>query len=124
MAISAKGRRRIQVDGVRYLWWVRSDLEDDFLGQPALTVASPDRQLLVRYGLGQPDESRHVVVLGPKFRGIAGLGGQWRRFRCPAFGTAALVTPRDVAACIRWCGAEEAATIEVDYLNRVVGSRE
>jgi hypothetical protein len=74
MAISAKYRRHIQVAGSQYLWWVTEMLEDDFLGSLAATVASEDRQLLVRYGLSQVDDRRFIVVLGPSFRGLPGLG--------------------------------------------------
>lgn len=114
MAISARGRRPIEVDGAQYLWWV-TDTLDDFLGMPALTIASDDRKLLVRHGLSQCDDTRYVVVIGPSFRGIPGLGGPWRRFRCPQFGSSDRVTPKDVASLIRWCREPGNSPVEVNY---------
>lgn len=115
MAISAKWRRRIEVDGTRYLWWVTETLEDDFFGSLALTIASENRQLLVRYGLSQDDEHRFVVVMGPAFQGVPGLGGPWRRFRCPSVGTSSRVSPKDVASFIRWCLTPGDPPVEVSY---------
>jgi hypothetical protein len=115
MTISAKGRRRIEVDGQSFLWWVAECVDDDFAGASALTIASTDKKLLVRYGLCQPDASRYIVVLGSVFRGMPNLGGRWRRFRCPQFGTFESVTPRDVADLIRWCCARGEPATEVDY---------
>jgi hypothetical protein len=116
MAISAKYRRHIQVAGSQYLWWVTEMLEDDFLGSLAATVASEDRQLLVRYGLSQVDDRRFIVVLGPSFRGLPGLGGPWRRFRCPQFGTVDRFAPRDVANLIAWCREFGEPATEVNYM--------
>ncbi len=122
MAISAKGRRRIAVDGETYLWWVREFYDHPFCPTaPALGVASSDRRLLVRLPLGQPESTCHVIVHGPSFTGLAmsssGRGG-WRRFLAPRFGAAEghgdTVTPGDVAAFVRWCRKVE-PVIEVDW---------
>jgi hypothetical protein len=111
MTISAKGRRRLEVDGNAYLWWVQEEL--DCFGH-ALTVASDDKHFLVRYTLIQSDEHRHVVVLGRRFRNET-RGGAWRRYRCFAVGTHETVTPKDVAAFVRWCTTGTDALIEVDW---------
>jgi hypothetical protein len=117
MAVSAKNRRKVEVDGRRYLWWVAEDEDSPFCPMLlAVTVASQDRRLLVRYHLGQPDELRHVTVLGPSFKGLSGCGGPWRRFRSPPFGLPNEVRPGDVAALIRWCEQEGDAPVEVNYL--------
>ena len=120
MAISTHRRRRIQIDGIQYLWWVVTDFEEEFFTQPKLTVASRDRQLLVRYCLQQSQETRYLVVLGPQFRGIPGLGGPWRRFRCPSFGDSSMLLPKDVANLVRWCTETGQATTEVDYRGHVL----
>jgi len=114
MTISAKGRRRIDVNGRSYLWWV-AECEDDFVGAGALRVVSTDKKFLVRYGVVQPEESRHIVVIGSEFRGLPNLGGRWRRFRCPQFGTFESVTPKDVADLIRWCISPGESVTEIDY---------
>ncbi|MEJ7731414.1 MAG: hypothetical protein WKG00_19635 [Polyangiaceae bacterium] len=115
VAVSAKGRRRIVVDGARYLWWVVPDLEDDFCGTLVLTVASADRKVLVRYGLVQSQGREYVIVLGPRFRSHPVGRGPWRRFRCPRFVADAAVTPRDVARFIRWCVEPGEVPEQVDY---------
>jgi hypothetical protein len=114
MTISTKHRRSISVEGNTYLWWVTEDLEDDFVGSLVLTVASKDRRLFVRYGLVQPNDRRHVVVLGPQFRDLVDAPGPWRRFACPAFGAADRITPKDVAEFVHWCTTAGPLT-EVDY---------
>jgi hypothetical protein len=112
MTVSAKGRRRIEVDGHSYLWWVERDAEEcDAL---MLSLVSDDRRLHVRYPLVQADELRHIIVVGPEFRGTD-QGGPRRRFRCPAFGTFEMVTPKDVAALVRWCKTNDGALVRVDW---------
>lgn len=116
MGISTKHRRKITVDGEEYLWWVAPDDEDWLVpGTPAVTVAKSDHSLLVRYHLGQPEERRHVTVLGPRFRGLAGCGGPWRRFQCPSFEDGGAVRPLQVAALVRWV-VEVGPVVEVNYL--------
>lgn len=97
MTISRKNRRRIVVGVTEYLWYVAPD-HDAFDG-PVLTVVSTDRKFFVRYPLLQSDNTRHVVVLGSRFRGLQ-TGGPWRRFRCPSFGTLETVAPHDVRLLI------------------------
>jgi hypothetical protein len=118
MAIRTKHRRQILIDGKTYLWWVSESVDDDFIGSLVLSVASHSRRLLVRFGLSQPDDSRYVVVLGPQFRGLPELNGPWRRYICPQFGTFSQVTPKDVAAFVRWCTEPGGNAIEVDYFGR------
>jgi len=114
VALAKKGRRPITVDGVQYQWWVAEWDESpqvDYL--QTLAVASEDGRLFVRYTLGQPPALRHVVVEGPDFQGTS-EPGPWRRFRCPAFGEPTMVTPKDVAALIRWCRTPSADAVAVD----------
>ena len=115
MTISAKQRRQIEVHGQPYLWWVTESVEDDFVGTAVLSVSSLDRRFLVRYGILQPDDSRYVVVLGPRFQGLPDSPGPWRRFLCPPFGSSLTVTPKDVAAFIQWCTDKATRAVQVDY---------
>jgi hypothetical protein len=121
MAISSKGKRKITVDKKEYFWWVHIADEDDFIGASVLTVISEKKGLHVRYGVQQVSAERFVVALGPYFKGIAGVGGCWRRFICPKFGSGDAVTPKDVAALILWSHETQGESVEVDYLARVVG---
>jgi len=115
MTISAKQRRRLEVDGEVYLWWVTESIEDDFVGTSVLSVSSLDRRFLVRYGLLQPDSSHYVVVLGARFQGLPDSAGPWRRFLSPQFGSSVTVTPKDVAALIRWCTDGSTSAVQVDH---------
>jgi hypothetical protein len=62
--------------------------------------------------LVQAEDVRHLA-----FRDGAGRQtGSGGLFRCPAFGTPETVTPKDVAALIRWCKASVAEPrIAVDW---------
>ena len=120
MAVAAKNRRSIEVGGQSYLWWVAED--EEAYGAFTLTVVSQDKHLLVKYQLIQPDETRHLVVLGRSFRQRTDCGGPWRRFRCPAFGADDMVTPRDVARLIEWCTTDSDALIEIDWRGCVIST--
>jgi hypothetical protein len=115
MATSKKHRRPIVVDGALYLWWIAEDDDAPLMPQLALTVVSEDGHVHVRYHPGLPAELRHVTVLGRRFRAVLDCGGVWRRFRCPAFGEAGEVRPRDVEAFIRWVAASDEPVVEVDH---------
>ncbi|MEV0292409.1 hypothetical protein [Nocardia sp. NPDC050710] len=114
MGISTKNRRRIVVDDREYIWWVAVGADDAF-DDPTVRVATVDRRFLVHYHLRQPDETRHMTVLGPEFKGVPGAGVRHRRFLSPAFGTPEAMRPADVAALIRWCRDTESAPVEVDW---------
>lgn len=116
MTICRKKRRRIVVNGREYLWYVAPD-PDEF-DVPTLTVVSSDRRLFLRYSLLQAEE-RHVVVIGPEFRGVE-VGGTWRRFRCPAFGTLETIAPGDVRQVIEWAIMREQLPVEVDWQGRLL----
>jgi hypothetical protein len=120
MGVARRGRRRIEVDGVEYLWWVAVD--DDcytYPGAVALNVVSTDKQFVVRYHLGQPRVMRHVTVLGSVFRTID-CSGPWCRFRAPEFGSSTRISPGDVADFVRWCLGGTDAIVEVDYNGNVL----
>ena len=115
MALRGKGRRRIAVGGRDYLWWVKIEDEDDFVGAPMVTVVSERRELYVKYGLVQPDDRRYLISSGSYCRGIDEQGSTWRCFRCPKFGTEETIAPKGVEALIRWCLQVEGETVEVDW---------
>ena len=112
MAVSTRGRRQITVDGRRYVWYVTEDFEA--AGMMALNVISHDKKFIVRYYLAEPTTSRHLVVIGQEFAGKP-RGASWKRFRCPQFGTATVVTPSHVRALIEWCDTDGPTAMEVDW---------
>ncbi|MFF2082747.1 hypothetical protein ACFVVM_03190 [Nocardia sp. NPDC058176] len=103
MAIAKKGRRRIVVGDREFLWWVRPDWDNhNAPGVATVTVATDDRRILLDYALNQDEDSQHVTVLGPEFRGES-QNGPARRFRCPKFGLPGEIRPSHVAELIAWC---------------------
>ena len=123
MGVAKKGKRTITVHDRVFLWYVGEDL-DDFpptIGQNdlwALNILSEDKKFIVRYHIGQVDEStRHITVLGTEFSG-AKHNGKWRRFKCPAWCQEGSAQPRDVRKIIEWCLSPDKSLIEVDYKGR------
>lgn len=116
MALSPKNKRKISVGDVPYLWWVRPD-EDAMHTETrgvSLHVAPADGTFLVRFPLGQPDSSTHIVVEKGAIRGLKARG-TYGRYRCPEFSPGEAVRPADVGALIEWCTTAGAA-VEVNYL--------
>ena len=101
--IATKGRRKLDHDGRRYVWFVK---EDDDSCAMILHVISQDKAFNVQYALGQDEENRHVTVLGRDFSG-AETGGPWKRFLSPRFDPHSVATPRIVSALIEWCRSDE-----------------
>jgi hypothetical protein len=99
MGVRTKGRRKLDIDGRLYVWWIHED--PDGAG-PVLHVVSKDKKLIVMYALCQPKGEDYVVVLGSEFAG-AETGGVWRRFRSPSWVEDGAVSPRTVRDLIKWC---------------------
>jgi hypothetical protein len=114
MAIARAGRRRIEVEGRAFLWWVAEDLEE--AGALTLYVASADKRFQVRYPLEQEDERRFLTVVGRELPGLPEARPSWVRLRCPRFGTAAAVTPATVRSVIDWCLDAGAERVQLDWL--------
>ena len=96
MGIAKKYRRKLVIGERLFLWWVREIQPEDWLG-PVLTVASDDKRFLVRYYLGQKEEQRFLVVLGPEFPGLPDAGGCWIRVLCPQWESGSSVQPSDAS---------------------------
>ncbi len=119
MTVSRKHKRPIHVAGEGYLWWVARD-EPLLSGSSeySLCVVSESGDLYIRYFLGQPDDYRHVVVIGRRFRAVAGCGNTHRRFLCPSFGILDTVAPANVASMISWAVEAGENPLEVDARGR------
>jgi hypothetical protein len=116
MAIARKNRRSIEVEGREFLWWVYEELEE--LAAMTLAVASADKSFLVRYPLHQPDDNRHLTVLGREFPGLLEDRGSWARVRCPALTSGEVVKPSDARCLIEWCLHSERELVQVDWKGR------
>jgi hypothetical protein len=116
MTVSRKRKRSIRVADQGYLWWVGSDdpLQSGSLAV-SVRVVSESGDFYVKYFLGQPESVRHLVVIGRRFRAIAGCGAIHRRFRCPAIGNEESVTPSGISALIAWATEPSQEVEEVDF---------
>jgi hypothetical protein len=121
MALAKKYRRRIEVDGRSYLWWVYEDLEA--CGATVLRVASEDGAFHVEQGLDQAEDLRHMHVLGSEFPGLQYSDGSLSRLRCPRFHAAAAVKPADVRKLIAWCLDPSKAVVLVDWQGEALSPR-
>ena len=124
MTVSRKHKRPITVDQRHYLWWVADDVDPPFVPSAgkSLRIVDTSGDLAVEYHLGQPAEVRHVVVAGPRFRGVTSDRGPHRRFRCPMEIEGTAVTPAHVAAFIRWCEEPDGGSTQVNYLGHALRS--
>jgi hypothetical protein len=115
MAVSKKGRRKIIVDGRRYVWWV-CDMDPEYNSSTtALTIVSADGRFAVRFFLGQSPERRFLIVLGREFPGLPDAGGAWIRVRCPEWQAEFDVKPSDIRRLIEWCMSPDRELVRVNY---------
>lgn len=117
MGVATKGRRKIDVNGRRFVWYV---CEDEDSADLVLHVASQDKRLLVRYHLGQPEGGRVVLVVGPEFGGVPDAGGCHRRFLCPQWEDDGRVTPAAVRRLVLWCQSDGEDRVERDWMGRLI----
>jgi len=111
MGVSRRGRRTIDIEGRRFVWWVHDDPDSaDML----LHVTSLSRSFVVHYHLGLPGEP-FLVVKGREFPGAPDAGGCWLRFRCPRWETDEGMTPAGVRRLIEWSLSPDRPLIEVDH---------
>jgi hypothetical protein len=121
MGIALKGRRKLIVDGRPFVWHVRVD---DDSADLVLHVASADKHFLVRYHLGQPEDTRYLTVIGPEFSGVVRTEGIHRFFTCPRWEfESGTITPRSVRELILWSLADTEPRNEVDWTGKPVVAR-
>ncbi len=105
--VRTKGRRKIAVQGRRYVWYVLSgDCDRDYWervssndwGTPFLHIISEDKRLILTIPLNAP--TPYVVSKGREFQGKP-TSGCWERYILP-FDIPESVTPRFVAEVIEW----------------------
>ena len=112
MAVKTKGRRKIVVADRPFVWYVGDDRDSN---DHILHVVSHDKAFSVNYHLEQPEQIRHLAVVGREFPGLADAGRCWKRVLCPRFEEGGAVTPSGVRRLIEWCLTAERELVEVDY---------
>jgi hypothetical protein len=88
MSVAKKQRRKLMRDDREFIWWVALDHDSNDM---ILHIVSDDKKFIAHYILGQQDQERLVIILGPEFSGATtgGLGSgsdapvsihmEWRR---------------------------------------------
>lgn len=123
MGISKKGRRTITYREREYVWWVKE--EEEYCNETWLTIASPDKSLILSYRVGECDS--FVVSKGRVFQGKE-TSGKWERYWYP-FGKRTppmVITPGFVQELTAWAvdgqGAEPVCIKRPvkEYLYRLV----
>lgn len=117
--VRKKGRRKLDVQGRRYVWYVLpGDSDRDYWervssndwGTPFLHIISEDKRLILTIPLNAP--TPYVVSKGRAFQGKP-TSGCWERYILP-FDIPESVTPRFVAAVIEWA-AEGDGAVKTEY---------
>lgn len=104
MAVRTKGRRKIMVDGNRYIWYVALDYDSPYY---LLHISSEDKSFIITHPLNM--NSPYIISKGLVFQGKK-TNGRWGRYLLP-FPVPEVITPKDVSEIIRFAtqgkGGEE-----------------
>lgn len=120
MAVANKGKRKININGVSYRWFVReSDEGVDVGANTSLSILSENKDFHIAYPIGQTGEHDFVIVIGPLFGGQGAFGKTWQRILCPTWRTADGVTPRLVREIVEWALSEK-TNVFVTYLGAAI----
>ena len=93
--ISAKGKRKIEVDGKTYVWNVAEDYDSPY---KVIQIVSADKKMILAVPLQVPRP--YAISKGSVFQGHP-TGGGWERYALP-FVIPNAITPGFVAELIRW----------------------
>ena len=62
MAISEKGKRKVQIGSRLFLWWVFDEVDQTEFDGVQVKIIAKDQSIFIKYGLQQSDEERSVVL--------------------------------------------------------------
>jgi hypothetical protein len=116
MAIATKNRRKLTIGEQVFVWYICDDYDS---ADMVLHVVSQDKKFIVNYHLGQPSDTRHLIVLGKEFRGLSKVGAGWIRVLCPEWEKDSIVTPAGVRGLIQWCLTEKNNLMRIDWTGRI-----
>ena len=102
MSIRTKGRRRIIVGNLTYVWYVALDYDTPY---NVLNIVSDDKCLILSYPL--QTKIAYVISKGRMFQ-AKGTNGTWNRYLLP-FDTPDIITPKFVEKLIVWATQSENA---------------
>ena len=95
MSIRTKGRRRITVKDILYIWYIAPD---DDSPCDLLNIASDDKYLILSCPLGT--DTPYVISKGRSFQSQK-TNGCWNRYPLP-FDLPEIITPKFVEKLILW----------------------
>lgn len=112
MGIATKNKRKLKIGEREFVWYVSEDSDS---ADMVLHVASQDKKFIVKYHLGQPSDTRFLIVIGNEFPDLSDAGGVWIRVLCPEWEKDSIVTPSGVRNLIQWCLTEKRNLILVNW---------
>ena len=62
MAISAKGKRKITVNGKRYYWRAFDEYDQGWFDGVQLLIVAEDQSIAIRYGINQTGIERYLLA--------------------------------------------------------------
>lgn len=102
MSVATKGKRKIEVDGRRYVWYVADDFDSAY---KVLNVISEDKHVILTVPLHAP--SAYVICKGSVFQGKK-TSGTWERYALP-YAVPDAIIPSFVADVIQWSVGDNGA---------------
>ncbi|HZS05141.1 MAG TPA: hypothetical protein VFD58_09930 [Blastocatellia bacterium] len=115
MGVATRKRRKIVVNGRKFVWQVI-----DRMPGYVLQVISEDKHFLVEYPLGNHDPYCLLDVMGGELPGLPDAGHCTLRIHCPQFGDERSATSSTVRRLIEWCLYSERKLIPVDVSGKPV----
>ncbi len=96
MAISKKGKRRITVNGVKYLWWVLEIYDQTVFDGWQVKIIAEDQSIYFQYGFEHNYPDRYLIISLNQTRYKVHV-------LCPKFEQeSALIKPGEIAKLIDW----------------------
>ena len=111
MGVATKRRRKINVDGNQYVWYVAPD---DDSAYNVLNIVSEDKSYVLAVPLQAPTD--YIISKGRVFQGKK-TNGTWERYKLP-ISVPDTITPGFVAQIIKWAVNGESAEKQAGTENR------
>lgn len=101
MAISNKRKKRVEIEGKEYLWWVFEEIDQtEFDGIQVMAVNS-DQSMFLKYGLQQQEDNRKIVMSFRDYKKLVHISSP------PKFeNEEGIITKSGIIRLINWCKRE------------------
>lgn len=119
MAVAGKNRRKINVGGKSYIWFVRDDGEYSGIGSIAtLHIIAADKNLVVAYPIHQIGTHNLIALHALKIGERTIADDICQHVECPGWEADKPITPGIVRKIIRWCLTDR-EHVHVNYLGEL-----